>query len=257
MTKTTKITDLSEILTKDDHLNATTAPYSHDLHQDGAKVHDGEKEAVNEKEKLLWASAYIEQFDGLDYAKDYLKKLEDLPHDQWAEDPNPLRDAISIYEASQQQKAVKSSRGAFNIWRKSKVDGYDAWDAWQHQQAVVDEYKMVAGALEDQLEREVKNNLELHRKLELANGWEKIAQKNGEDKRRLLSEKEELQKRVEALMTALNELEGFLCRASANQHEAFKTYAESYFDGAADALDAAMQKFQRVKKDLGGSHEPN
>lgn len=227
MTKTTKITDLSEILVKDCHLNPTISPTSHDLPKDGAKVHYGEKEAV------------IANCKQLDAFKDCFRKTQayaDLHHDH---------DETAIFcwhhdEAQFEREDIEA-----------------AWQMWQRQQAVVDEYKMVAGALDDQLEREIKNNRELHRKLELASGWEKIAQQNGEDKRRLLAENEELQKRVGAVESTLRAMRE---KAAAKYQVSFveEDGGADYWSGQFNAFDAVLHSLGfKDSHDEGADHESN
>jgi hypothetical protein len=63
----------------------------------------------------------------------------------------------------------------------------------------LNEYILVAESLDDLYVRECKKTKELTKQLDLMKGWEKIAQSNGEDKRKYLEERDVLQKQLDLL----------------------------------------------------------
>jgi hypothetical protein len=64
----------------------------------------------------------------------------------------------------------------------------------------LNEYILVVESLDDLYVRECKKTKELTEQLDLMKGWEKIAQSNGEDKRKYLAEKDELVNRLKQLL---------------------------------------------------------
>ncbi|MEG1400592.1 MAG: hypothetical protein RSC45_12610 [Acinetobacter sp.] len=84
-------------------------------------------------------------------------------------------------------------------------EGYDNGERFKEYEidelnSQLDEYVLVAECLDDLYVRECKKTKELTEQLDLMKGWEKIAQSNGEDKRKYLAEKDELIDRLKQLL---------------------------------------------------------
>lgn len=98
------------------------------------------------------------------------------------------------------------------------------------------EYILVAECLDDLYVRECKKTKELTEQLDLMKGWEKIAQSNGEDKRKYLAEKDELVNRLKQLLN--------ICKIQSN----FSVYNDSD-KGWVDAYSIVVDDIEQLLKD--------
>lgn len=109
------------------------------------------------------------------------------------------------------------------------TQSFDEWFDTTTYRGYVDENDMEsawdAGAQSKQAEID-----ELRNKLLLMKGWEKIAHKNGEDKRKLYTEVKELRKRIDDALKAMD-------AESENSWGLWKEKADMYEQGASNAYE--------------------